>query len=259
MTSTLRDYVENWNGCFFAGKLVDEGFRLLNIIKLEQPLVPSWYQLVNEIGDLSAMARDHYDQVIKPSLKKPTLRRSSSSESLDSDAPAVPAFTNLLAKISERYRIAKLEEKMRVVMEWKAKLEANEKPDESLDIGIQVAPNPLAKKSDRNRIADLEEKMRVVMEWKARMEAKERPAVVAKPTNAAGRSNSTRKSTKPKPEPKSEDQPPALASATAARPKRSARVMAATRQSDPAPGRVSRTKPAADSTDGGSKVKKTKN
>ena len=125
---------------------------------------------------------------------------------------------------------------------------------ENLDPVTQIAPvppTPLAMTSDQKRIADLEEKVWLLLDWKASMEAKERPAVAAESTKAAGTSNTTRKSRKTtKPEPKSdaeksEDQPPALASATTARPKRAARVMAAAQQCDPAPGRASRAKPVA--------------
>ena len=82
---TLRDYVENWNGCFIAGKLVDKGFRLLKIIKLEQPLVPPWFELVKEPDDLGTMARDHFERAIKP-----TLRKSSWRENLDPVTPIAP-------------------------------------------------------------------------------------------------------------------------------------------------------------------------
>ena len=104
MTGTLRDYVENWNGCFFAGKFVDEGFRLLQIIKLEQPLVPPWHELVKD--DLGAMARDHFERAIKPTLR----------ENLDPVTPIAPVPPTPLAMTSDQKRIADLEEKVRLLL-----------------------------------------------------------------------------------------------------------------------------------------------
>ena len=123
LTSTLRDYVENWNGCFFAGKFVDEGFRLLKIIKLEQPLVPPGFELVKELDDLGTMARDHFERAIKP-----TLRKSSWRENLDPVTPIAPVPLTPLAMTSDQKRIADLEEKVWLLLDWKASMEAKERP-----------------------------------------------------------------------------------------------------------------------------------
>lgn len=66
--------------CFFPGKVLDEGFRILNEIALGKPLrnEESGFQMpytsadrcLTEFYDLTTMATEYFESAIRPSLEK---------------------------------------------------------------------------------------------------------------------------------------------------------------------------------------------
>ena len=66
LSMTFGKYIDADLCCFFPGKIIDEIFNVLRILKYANP--PRTYEVLQELRDISSMAMEHFDDKIVPGL-----------------------------------------------------------------------------------------------------------------------------------------------------------------------------------------------
>ncbi|XP_072165573.1 F-box only protein 28-like [Diadema setosum] len=69
LAMTYTKYIDLQLCCFIPGKVIDEAFRVLHLVKTTKD-PPRTHELLQELRDLSSMAMEHFDEKIVPDLKK---------------------------------------------------------------------------------------------------------------------------------------------------------------------------------------------
>ncbi|XP_067006768.1 F-box only protein 28 isoform X2 [Anabrus simplex] len=79
LSMTFMKYVDVGMCCFIPGKVIDEIFRVLRLLKVSKT-PPRAHEILQELRDISSMAMEHFDEKIVPGLKhKVAMTRVSSS------------------------------------------------------------------------------------------------------------------------------------------------------------------------------------
>ncbi|EFN80769.1 F-box only protein 28 [Harpegnathos saltator] len=68
LSMTFSKYVETNVCCFIPGKVIDEIFRVLRLIR-DTKTPPRAHEILQELRDISSMAMEHFDEKILPDLK----------------------------------------------------------------------------------------------------------------------------------------------------------------------------------------------
>ncbi|XP_041467777.1 F-box only protein 28-like isoform X2 [Lytechinus variegatus] len=69
LAMTYTKYIDLQLCCFIPGKVIDEAFKVLHLVKFTK-VPPPTHELLQELRDLSSMAMEHFDEKIVPDLKK---------------------------------------------------------------------------------------------------------------------------------------------------------------------------------------------
>ncbi|KAK6742689.1 hypothetical protein RB195_010133 [Necator americanus] len=72
MTMTYRKFIDMKASCFIPGKVLDEFFRIIDILKKSHDrggtLTIDIHELLKDLRDLSSMAMEHFEEHVQPSL-----------------------------------------------------------------------------------------------------------------------------------------------------------------------------------------------
>ncbi|KAK0098322.1 hypothetical protein PV326_009516 [Microctonus aethiopoides] len=68
LSMTFIKYVNMHQCCFIPGKVIDEVFRVLRLIR-DSKTLPRSHEILQELRDISSMAMEHFDEKILPALK----------------------------------------------------------------------------------------------------------------------------------------------------------------------------------------------
>ncbi|KAJ1359629.1 hypothetical protein KIN20_018403 [Parelaphostrongylus tenuis] len=84
MMMTYRKFIDVKATCFIPGKVLDEFFRILDILKKSHDrgggiLTVDIHELLKDLRDLSSMAMEHFEEHVQPSLRSTTSSPLSSS------------------------------------------------------------------------------------------------------------------------------------------------------------------------------------
>ncbi|XP_035736807.1 F-box only protein 28-like isoform X1 [Vespa mandarinia] len=71
LSMTFIKYVDLNLCCFIPGKVIDEIFRVLRLIR-DSKTLPTPHEILQELRDISSMAMEHFDEKILPDLKHST-------------------------------------------------------------------------------------------------------------------------------------------------------------------------------------------
>ena len=96
LSMTFGKYIEANLCCFIPGKIIDEIYNVLKILR-QNCETPRTYEVLQELRDISSMAMEHFDEKIVPGLLKRHQKEApSTSASLTISTPsrllASPAF-----------------------------------------------------------------------------------------------------------------------------------------------------------------------
>ncbi|CAJ0597515.1 unnamed protein product [Cylicocyclus nassatus] len=76
MTMTYRKFIDMKASCFIPGKVLDEFFRIIDILKKSHDrggtLTIDIHELLKDLRDLSSMAMEHFEEHVQPSLTTST-------------------------------------------------------------------------------------------------------------------------------------------------------------------------------------------
>lgn len=76
MTMTYRKFIDMKATCFIPGKVLDEFFRIIDILKKSHDkggtLTIDIHELLKDLRDLSSMAMEHFEEHVQPSLSTST-------------------------------------------------------------------------------------------------------------------------------------------------------------------------------------------
>ncbi|XP_043280250.1 F-box only protein 28 [Venturia canescens] len=86
LSMTFIKYINLHLCCFIPGKVIDEIFRLLRLIR-DSKTPPRAYEILQELRDISSMAMEHFDEKILPALKHSMNTSSSTSGVAPYDLP----------------------------------------------------------------------------------------------------------------------------------------------------------------------------
>ena len=93
LSMTFGKYMDANLCCFIPGKIIDEIYNVLNILRTNQE-TPRTYEVLQELRDISSMAMEHFDEKIVPGLIKRHQKeneKSSSSSTPSSSSPLTPS------------------------------------------------------------------------------------------------------------------------------------------------------------------------
>ncbi|CAD6227803.1 GSCOCG00006261001-RA-CDS [Cotesia congregata] len=68
LSMTFMKYINQNLCCFIPGKVIDEIFRILHLVKDSNSL-PRAHEILQELRDISSMAMEHFDEKIMPAFK----------------------------------------------------------------------------------------------------------------------------------------------------------------------------------------------
>jgi len=92
LSLSFGKYIEANLCCFIPGKIIDEIYNVLEILKTNSE-PPSTYEVLQELRDISSMAMEHFDDKIVPGLMKKHQNAASTSTSSITSAVLIPTLS----------------------------------------------------------------------------------------------------------------------------------------------------------------------
>ena len=89
MSKTLGQYIDANLCCFIPGKIIDEIYNIFNILRNQE--IPAEWKVLQELRDICAMAKEHFESEIMPGLKEQLqLRNNQKEDEEPSSSPNSP-------------------------------------------------------------------------------------------------------------------------------------------------------------------------
>ena len=67
-SNTFGKYIDANLCCFIPGKIIDEVYNIFNILRNQE--IPTEWKVLQELRDICAMAKEHFESEIMPGLKE---------------------------------------------------------------------------------------------------------------------------------------------------------------------------------------------